>query len=220
MPKIVSRSIVCSDSKDQEEYNQSTPLHPLYCLCGMMTLILDAPLEKLPLREKDGARVIDGKKHANKLTCDQGETVYIRRPGGIEKQYRYKCKKCSLPLFYKHDPNSLSVFIIKGALTKSGESQIRSLYSQLAATSEDKGEAQPIVMVTKRTRDMGKFSSVTVSTMDEEEDEIEAREVADSYANNARIIEMQLDRKGSKRKVEQPEPEAKKRTARGTLVEK
>ncbi|XP_055918041.1 STING ER exit protein [Eupeodes corollae] len=226
MPKVVSRSIVCSDSKDQEEYNDEKPLHIYYCLCGKLSLILDCDIEKLPLRSTDGARVIDGKLRAHKLTYNVGETVYIdRTPKGIEKQFRLHCKSCDLPVYYRHLPESHVTFILDGALVKTkNETQFRSL-KQSEDIIADPSEAGPSqkVMVTRHTKNMGKFSSVTVSTIDEEEDEIEAREVADSYANNARIIEKQLLRKGGKlteagaRTKLNDEVPAKK--SRGTLLD-
>ncbi|KAH8276046.1 hypothetical protein KR026_001722 [Drosophila bipectinata] len=247
MPKVVSRSIICSDTKDQEEYNEEKPLNIYYCLCNKMALILDCSLEQLPLREIDNARVINATEHANKLTYNPTpRMIYIKRKSrgnAIEKQYRYKCRSCNLPLYYRHSPDSNVTFVMFNALMRnkgdkplakilstSSESKSKTSSSTqggTAAVGEDSGIVDASgkkVMVTRHTKNMGKFSSVTVSTIDEEEDEIEAREIADSYANNARIIEKQLQRKGGKLsdvgikgKTEDAPPQKKQR---GTLLER
>lgn len=182
-----------------------------------MSLILDCLLDVLPLRQTDGARVIDVTRHAHKITADPGETILIRREDkGIEKQNRFKCKRCALPLFYRHSADPSVTFILNRALIKSKTEGQMDIYKTNILLNQSK------TMIKKSTKNMGKFSSVTVSTVDEEEDEIEDREVEESYAKNARIIEKQLERKGGRLpepvKKDDAGPTATKK-ARGTLLD-
>ena len=157
--------------------------------------------------------MIDGSKHANKTKLLFDEIVHIKRPEGIEKQWRYKCHGCGLQIFYKHDEKSAVTFIFKGAIrtTASGISQ-KDIYSQVAQEQPKKR------MVTKNFRTMGKNSCVTVSTVSDDEDELEDKEIAESYALNAQIINKQLGRRGIKRDSEEGGSGVKTQK-RGTLLD-
>ena len=127
---------------------------------------------------------------------------------------RYKCQGCGLQLFYKHDPESPVRFVFKGAIrtTAAGISQ-KDIYSQVAQEQPKKR------MVTKNFRTMGKNSCVTVSTVSDDEDELEDKEIAESYALNAQIINKQLDRRGQKRGSEESGGPSVQTAKRGTLLD-
>merc|ERR1712062_665155 len=216
MPKIISRAIAVEDTaKKGSKSDQALNLY--YCLCGQMAVILDRVIEKLPLRKRDGARVIDGSKVTHKITPVFDEIVYINRiDKGIEKQYRYKCKHCNLQQFYRHDQNSNVTFIFKGAVVSSSQKKSDKVIPLASTIANPQREAK------SKTTNLGKFSSVTVSTISDDEDELEEKEIADSYALNAKIIEKQLERKGmNKRKADEEDGQSQKRTKpRGTLLER
>ena len=105
------------------------------------------------------------------------------------------------------------IFVFQGAIrtASQGISQ-RDIYSQVAQEGLAKKR-----MVTKNFRTMGKYSSVTVSTVSDDEDELEDKEIAENYALNAQIINKQLDRKG--RKNPGDDMPAAKKEKRGTLID-
>ncbi|CRL07224.1 CLUMA_CG020205, isoform A [Clunio marinus] len=212
MPKIISKSIVCSDSSkdDLKHEYQEEKLKTFYCICGQLSLIGNVILERLPLRKVDGARVLDPKINAHKITtAEHPEKIYIKREEGIEVQKRYNCKKCSLPLFYRCDNPSITFIISKSLRGKADITDARQIQGQ-----------QSKIFIKKQTKNMGKFSSVTVSTIEDEEDEIAEKEIADSFAANAKIIEKQLERRMAK-KLQSSEAEeytSKAKKPRGTLL--
>lgn len=80
-----------------------------------------------------------------------------------------------MPLFYRHAPDSKVTFVLKRSVVQSKNENpfkmIGDVANQILSTTQGQ---QRKVLVTKHTKNMGKFSSVTVSTIDSEEEEIEA----------------------------------------------
>lgn len=213
MPKVVSRSILCTDAQNHQHEinNYDTNLLVYDCICGQMCLIINQPLETLPLRKRDESRILDQQKEFiykfYALDATDEDLIQISYKDHFERRFFRRCPRCHLAVGYQQEisqqtqlASKMIVFLMRGSLlerskvTSSGSSNHnhRHHQNQRKSTSSSSNE-QNKIFITKK--EMGKFSSVTVSTVDEEEEEIEAREIADSYAANARIIERQLERK-------------------------
>jgi hypothetical protein len=108
-------------------------------------------------------------------------------------------------------------FPYSGAAVKESEAihgQV-SIYNQVF----EKPKEQKIMMK-KSTKNMGKFGCTTISTLEDDEDAEDAKEIADSFTANARIIDSQMERRGLKRQnMGLPEPVEPVKKPKGTLFD-
>ncbi|EIW51351.1 uncharacterized protein TRAVEDRAFT_137539, partial [Trametes versicolor FP-101664 SS1] len=98
------------------------------CICGEFILVVDKSLASLPRRQTDGAIIIrcqdadDAKARIFKLNATPKEPILVERQGGHEKQYRFHCPRCALPVAYQSTPPPAKsgpfLYVFKGALSQ------------------------------------------------------------------------------------------------------
>ncbi|KDQ20752.1 hypothetical protein BOTBODRAFT_26770 [Botryobasidium botryosum FD-172 SS1] len=128
MPKIVSRSAVSTSTDAAPTASASAALRVYYCLCGEFILVIDKALASLPRRKTDGAVILRcqdgpaGKARVFKINATNADPVMIARRDGHERQYRFLCPRCTLPIGYQSTPPPAKsgpyVYINWGALTQ------------------------------------------------------------------------------------------------------
>ncbi|XP_006460233.1 hypothetical protein AGABI2DRAFT_135486 [Agaricus bisporus var. bisporus H97] len=128
MPKVVSRSAISSSTDAQPTASSTAALRVYYCICGEFILVIDKSLASLPRRQTDNAIIIHtqhndtGKARTFKLNATISEhPVLLQRKDGHERQYRFLCPRCYLPIGYQTSPPPAKsgpyIYILSGALT-------------------------------------------------------------------------------------------------------
>jgi len=128
MPKVISRSAVSSSTDAQPTASSAAALKVYYCICGEFILVIDKALACLPRRQTDNAIIIraqdivEDKARVFKLNATADDPVLIEREGGHERQYRFCCPRCTLPVGYQPTPPPVKsgpyLYIYSGALTQ------------------------------------------------------------------------------------------------------
>mmetsp|Transcript_29794 Transcript_29794/g.68621 ORF Transcript_29794/g.68621 Transcript_29794/m.68621 type:complete len:206 (+) Transcript_29794:68-685(+) len=95
-------------------------LYSYYCsICGEHSMTTDVEIHTLPRRKTDGANALDESVYFHKKYCNFGEKLLLRRPGGVEKQFRFYCKQCRQPMGYRPSPPKEVAkysYVMKGTL--------------------------------------------------------------------------------------------------------
>ncbi|KAI5125064.1 hypothetical protein M0805_007487 [Coniferiporia weirii] len=146
MPKIVSRSAVSTSTEARPTKSSTAALRVYYCICGEFVLVIDKLLTSLPRRKTDNSIIVrsqdtdSAKARVFKLNANSSEPILLERDGGHERQYRFSCPRCTLPVGYQVTPPPAKsgpfLYILPGALTQV-QGQIPSDAFDLAVESKD-----------------------------------------------------------------------------------
>eukprot|EP00440_Ansanella_granifera_P021277 gb/GFBE01023097.1/.p1 GENE.gb/GFBE01023097.1/~~gb/GFBE01023097.1/.p1 ORF type:complete len:200 (+),score=49.38 gb/GFBE01023097.1/:1-600(+) len=103
--------IVNHTSEDSAVLGEKT-LFSHYCsICGEHCVAADCKISKLPKRSTDRAFALEESSHFHKKYANFGERILLKRPNGVEKQYRFYCRQCRQPIGYRPSPeNNTSKF--------------------------------------------------------------------------------------------------------------
>ena len=125
-----------------------TDLLSYHCtFCHAFCLVVDRTLALLPHRSTDGAAILVTADRHFRLRLDKGEVKAVRRARGVEKQWRWKCRQCALPVVYQCEdwqeaggvqpPPAQLLYIVEGAVVGWDE-----LQAETTAADAGEGAAQ------------------------------------------------------------------------------
>mmetsp|Transcript_27109 Transcript_27109/g.64683 ORF Transcript_27109/g.64683 Transcript_27109/m.64683 type:complete len:269 (+) Transcript_27109:36-842(+) len=88
----------------EEQSSQSDRFCAYYCFaCGSFAMAVEGLLHTMPRRKADASTVLP-KKASLKHSFKKGECKSIKREGGTEKQFRWNCGSCAVPICYQSKP--------------------------------------------------------------------------------------------------------------------
>ncbi|PFH35610.1 hypothetical protein BESB_052610 [Besnoitia besnoiti] len=108
---------ICYTSETSAVQMNERKLSTLYCsVCGAHALVTEEDFQSLPRRGSDDAVILES---FNKLYTVPSDRVLLRRPAGLEVQYRVVCRDCGFPIGYRpvpfNEPTRM-VYFFKDAL--------------------------------------------------------------------------------------------------------
>eukprot|EP00913_Durusdinium_trenchii_P008497 g7979.t1 len=104
-------------SEDSAVVGEKTIISHYCSICGEHCVAADSKIMKLPRRRTDKSFALEESMHFHKKYANFGERslhlsivlsarILLKRPNGVEKQYRFYCRQCRQPLGYRPRPES------------------------------------------------------------------------------------------------------------------